>query len=480
MSAGPRLGPRLGPGPPLTMAITGRVPLLLPLGLVPVVLRPPWAPCGSGCWSWPWWSARTRLLAPSRRRPGDPRRRHRTGPAGRADARRRSWWPTRAPPVRGVVRDAWQPTAGAREQPAPAPADAPATASCCTRRSCPVAAATCAHAASRSAPGGRSAWPPASAPPTSRARCGPLPPFESRKHLPSRLARLRDLDGRSAVRMRGQGTEFDSLREYVRGDDVRSIDWRATRPQPQRRGAHLAARARPARRHRAGHLAHLGRPHRRRAAPRLRHGRRPAAGRPRGARRRPHRLPGRRPPGAGPGARRGPPRHRGQPPGHDGRPRARDRRGRLGDPGRRRQPRSGASARSSCCSPRWSPRPSRRACSRSCPRSPSTTASCSPPSRTPRSTGSRRRRSTVEEVYGAAAAEQVLARRRGTADLLRALGVDVVDAVRRAAAPGAGRPLPGAQGPGSAVKPGQRGRTGSVALLHGPLPAALRARTLNT
>jgi len=55
-----------------------------------------------------------------------------------------------------------------------------------------------------------------------------LPPFESRKHLPSRLARLRELDGRAAVRVRGQGTEFDSLREYVRGDDVRSIDWRAT------------------------------------------------------------------------------------------------------------------------------------------------------------------------------------------------------------------------------------------------------------
>src|SRR5207249_2447008 len=30
------------------------------------------------------------------------------------------------------------------------------------------------------------------------------------------------------VRVRGQGTEFDSLREYVAGDDVRSIDWRAT------------------------------------------------------------------------------------------------------------------------------------------------------------------------------------------------------------------------------------------------------------
>lgn len=55
-----------------------------------------------------------------------------------------------------------------------------------------------------------------------------LPPFSSRRHLPSRLARLRELDGNSSVQIRGQGTEFDSLREYVRGDDVRSIDWRAT------------------------------------------------------------------------------------------------------------------------------------------------------------------------------------------------------------------------------------------------------------
>lgn len=55
-----------------------------------------------------------------------------------------------------------------------------------------------------------------------------LPPFLSRKHLPSRLARLRELDGAIPVLIRGQGTEFDSLREYVVGDDVRSIDWRAT------------------------------------------------------------------------------------------------------------------------------------------------------------------------------------------------------------------------------------------------------------
>lgn len=55
-----------------------------------------------------------------------------------------------------------------------------------------------------------------------------LPPFRARRHLPSRLARLRELDGNTSVQVRGQGTEFDSLREYVRGDDVRSIDWRAT------------------------------------------------------------------------------------------------------------------------------------------------------------------------------------------------------------------------------------------------------------
>lgn len=60
------------------------------------------------------------------------------------------------------------------------------------------------------------------------ARIRVLPPFHSRKHLPSRISRLKELDGRTSVLVRGQGTEFDSLREYVRGDDVRSIDWRAT------------------------------------------------------------------------------------------------------------------------------------------------------------------------------------------------------------------------------------------------------------
>ncbi|MEU5256127.1 DUF58 domain-containing protein [Streptomyces longwoodensis] len=58
-----------------------------------------------------------------------------------------------------------------------------------------------------------------------------LPPFTSRKHLPSKLARLRELDGRTSVLTRGEGTEFDSLREYVPGDDTRSIDWRTTARQ---------------------------------------------------------------------------------------------------------------------------------------------------------------------------------------------------------------------------------------------------------
>ncbi|GGO57672.1 lipoprotein [Streptomyces daqingensis] len=58
-----------------------------------------------------------------------------------------------------------------------------------------------------------------------------LPAFNSRKHLPGKLARLRELDGRTSILTRGEGTEFDSLREYIPGDDTRSIDWRATARQ---------------------------------------------------------------------------------------------------------------------------------------------------------------------------------------------------------------------------------------------------------
>jgi len=55
-----------------------------------------------------------------------------------------------------------------------------------------------------------------------------LPRFDSRRFLTEKTARLRTLDGSTVTRGRGQGTEFDALREYVVGDDVRSIDWRAS------------------------------------------------------------------------------------------------------------------------------------------------------------------------------------------------------------------------------------------------------------
>ncbi|MCD2195018.1 DUF58 domain-containing protein [Actinomycetospora endophytica] len=72
---------------------------------------------------------------------------------------------------------------------------------------------------------------------TAGGRVRVLPAFASRRHLPARLARLRELDGRRATQVRGAGTEFDSLREYVDGDDVRSIDWRASARSTSTSGA---------------------------------------------------------------------------------------------------------------------------------------------------------------------------------------------------------------------------------------------------
>jgi len=55
-----------------------------------------------------------------------------------------------------------------------------------------------------------------------------LPPFTSRRHLPEKLARLRQLDGQHRSLLRGQGSEFDSLREYHPDDEFRRTNWRAT------------------------------------------------------------------------------------------------------------------------------------------------------------------------------------------------------------------------------------------------------------
>ncbi|KQO82490.1 hypothetical protein ASF17_05290 [Frigoribacterium sp. Leaf263] len=129
--------------------------------------------------------------------------------------------------IRGVVRDAWQPSAGAwptRRALALPPGGATTNTTTLTpfRRGVRSADAVTVRTIGPLRLAGRQA---------THALPGAvtvLPRFSSRKHLPSRLARLRELDGRTSVMIRGQGTEFDSLREYVRGDDVRSIDWRAT------------------------------------------------------------------------------------------------------------------------------------------------------------------------------------------------------------------------------------------------------------
>ena len=129
--------------------------------------------------------------------------------------------------VRGLLRDAWPPSAGS--EPRHQRLDVPpgerrrvVTTLQPTRRGDRPAARVTVRTLGPLGVAGRQGshavpW-----------RVRALPPFTSRKHLPSRLARLRELDGRSAVLVRGQGTEFDSLREYVVGDDVRSIDWRAS------------------------------------------------------------------------------------------------------------------------------------------------------------------------------------------------------------------------------------------------------------
>jgi uncharacterized protein (DUF58 family) len=129
--------------------------------------------------------------------------------------------------VRGVLRDAWLPSAGARPQTQridvpPGERRRLITTLVPTRRGDRSAAHVTVRSIGPLGLAGRQrrhrvAW-----------AVRVLPPFMARKFLPEKLARLRELDGAVTLNRRGQGTEFDSLREYVDGDDVRSIDWRAT------------------------------------------------------------------------------------------------------------------------------------------------------------------------------------------------------------------------------------------------------------
>ncbi|HEY1644402.1 MAG TPA: DUF58 domain-containing protein [Streptosporangiaceae bacterium] len=129
--------------------------------------------------------------------------------------------------LHGIVRDAWPPSAGAR--PGRARVLIPgggqltlATSLEPTRRGDHAAGAVTVRSLGPLRLAGRQGSRPA--PFTVRV----LPPFLSRRHLPEKLARLRQLDGQHRSMVRGQGTEFDALREYVVGDDVRSIDWRSS------------------------------------------------------------------------------------------------------------------------------------------------------------------------------------------------------------------------------------------------------------
>lgn len=214
------------------MVVTGRLALFVALGVAPVVLLstagvPAWAAVGG------WVLLAAALLSVDVALAADPRRVEitrvlperalRDEPvAGELRVRNLG-----SRLLRAVVRDAWQPTAGA-------PADrARVTVPPGERRGTPLPLLPRRRGELRSAfvvvrslgplgLAGRQAV--IDAP----GRLRVLPPFTSRRHLPSRLARLRELDGNTTLQVRGQGTEFDSLREYVRGDDVRSIDWRAT------------------------------------------------------------------------------------------------------------------------------------------------------------------------------------------------------------------------------------------------------------
>lgn len=215
------------------MFLTGRLPLLVALGVLPVVAlssttgTPAWAVVGG-------WlllcllllaidvalaaSARTVVVSrrvPSRARLGEPMpvgvALHNTG--GRT--------------LHALIRDAWQPTAGAgAERPRlvvpPGERRRVEIALLPRRRGELTSEFVVLRSLGPLGLGGRQAR--HDVPGAIRV----LPAFASRRHLPSRLARLRELDGNTSIQVRGQGTEFDSLREYVRGDDVRSIDWRAT------------------------------------------------------------------------------------------------------------------------------------------------------------------------------------------------------------------------------------------------------------
>ncbi|MGF4042821.1 DUF58 domain-containing protein [Paenarthrobacter nitroguajacolicus] len=209
------------------MAITGRFVLLALLGLVPLVVFPAWSTVLFVAVGLLLLLVADLVLAASparlaleRRQPGN------VTLEGETDSVVTVTNGTRRK-LRAEVRDTWQPSAGAvnaaQSLVVPSGERRRMTVTLVPRRRGDLKSP---HVTIRSfGPMGLAA--------RQRTRALPgqlrvLPPFHSKRHLPSKLRKLRELDGRAAVQIRGAGTEFDSLRDYVRGDDVRSIDWRAT------------------------------------------------------------------------------------------------------------------------------------------------------------------------------------------------------------------------------------------------------------
>lgn len=219
------------------MAVSGWFVALVAAGVVPLLLT------GEPGWLWPWLLLVVLLAVADVVLAASPRRvtitrtvppRVRLGESAVATLLLEN---TGRRTLRGIVRDAWQPSAGAdptRTRVAIRGGERRALRTVLT----PVRRGErrAAHVTVRSSGPLRLAARQATIAVPGAIRV--LPPFHSRKHLPSRLARLRELDGRTSVMIRGQGTEFDSLREYVRGDDVRSIDWRATARRNYPQGGH--------------------------------------------------------------------------------------------------------------------------------------------------------------------------------------------------------------------------------------------------
>jgi uncharacterized protein (DUF58 family) len=214
------------------VTLTGRTALVALLGMIPVLLLPGWATLLG------WTGALILGIAVDLTRAGSVRAvtvDRQPVPSVRLGQTRQATMVlanTGPRQIHGVLRDAWQPSAGALPSRqsvriAPGSTTRVTTMLSPTRRGERRARAVTIRSLGPLGLAARQATLPA--PGSVRV----LPPFTSRKHLSNKLAQLRELTGSTALRVRGQGTEFDSLRDYVIGDDVRSIDWRATARRQQ-------------------------------------------------------------------------------------------------------------------------------------------------------------------------------------------------------------------------------------------------------